>query len=240
MKSLIKPAEPFDAPIKTREKLFGILYIFIHSYLLPNFYSFLFMHFGGEMPLSPAQFTLLCYLTGFVMVLIFMNGFLRRSFSDFFDKPLRCLSTAGLGLGLYYASAIVVSIIVIVTMPNPINPGTEDVIKVVQQDSRLTFAAAVLLAPIVEEAMFRGALFGAIRPKSRVLAYVVTMLLFALYHLWSYFIADFHWIDLVYLLQYCPMGIILAWCYERSGSIWTPILLHAAVNAIAVNVQKMM
>ena len=84
------------------------------------------------------------------------------------------------------------------------------------------------------------ALFGAIRTKSRIAAYIVTALLFAVYHLWPYFIAEFAWMDLLYLLQYIPIGLILAWSYERSGTIWTSILVHALINYVAVSVQAVM
>lgn len=233
-------AAPFLSPIKKREKLFGILFIAVHSYLLPRFYALLFACFGNELYLDPSEFTLLCYATSFILVLIFMHGFLKKSFSDFFDSPLRNISIAALALAVYYAASILVTVIILLITPDVINPSTEDVMEIVHENSRLAFASAVLLAPIVEEAMFRGALFGAIRAKSRFLAYFVSMLLFAVYHLWSYFFTDFHWLDLLYILQYCPMGIILAWAYEKSGTIWTPIIIHAVVNAAAVNVQKMM
>ena len=36
------------------------------------------------------------------------------------------------------------------------------------------------------------------------------------------------------MLQYLVPGLVLAWAYERSGTLWGSILLHAAVNALAV------
>ena len=42
--------------------------------------------------------------------------------------------------------------------------------------------------------------------------------------------------DITYFLlmvQYMVPGAVLAWSYDRSGSLWTPIGLHAAVNALA-------
>jgi membrane protease YdiL (CAAX protease family) len=43
--------------------------------------------------------------------------------------------------------------------------------------------------------------------------------------------------DITYFLlmvQYLVPGIILAWVYERSGTLWTSIILHAVTNALAV------
>ena len=98
----------------------------------------------------------------------------------------------------------------------------------------MIIVAAVLLAPIVEETLFRGALFGTLRGRNRLLAYAVSALAFAVYHMWQYFIAGFEWQMLLFLLQYIPPSIALCWCYEKSGSIWAPITLHALVNFMSI------
>lgn len=36
------------------------------------------------------------------------------------------------------------------------------------------------------------------------------------------------------MLQYLVPGVVLAWVYERSGTLWTAIALHAGVNALSV------
>jgi membrane protease YdiL (CAAX protease family) len=43
--------------------------------------------------------------------------------------------------------------------------------------------------------------------------------------------------DITYLLlmiQYLVPGLVLAWAYDRSGTLWSSIALHAAANALAV------
>ena len=39
---------------------------------------------------------------------------------------------------------------------------------------------------------------------------------------------------LLAFLQYLPAGLVLAWAYRKSGSIFSPILIHAAVNTLAL------
>ena len=39
---------------------------------------------------------------------------------------------------------------------------------------------------------------------------------------------------MVLLVQYLVPGLVLAWTYDRCGSLWGPILLHMAVNALSV------
>ena len=43
--------------------------------------------------------------------------------------------------------------------------------------------------------------------------------------------------DLTYFLlmvQYLVPGVVLAWAYDHSGTLWTSIGLHAAANALSV------
>ena len=92
----------------------------------------------------------------------------------------------------------------------------------------------VVLMPLVEEPLFRGLLFGATRRYSRVLGYVLSTLVFALYCVWQ-FVYSYGTVDFRYLLlflQYVPMSLALTWCYDNGGSIWSPIALHMVLNAL--------
>jgi membrane protease YdiL (CAAX protease family) len=92
----------------------------------------------------------------------------------------------------------------------------------------------IFLAPLVEEVLFRGLVFGGLRTRSRVLAYGVSCILFALVHVWQFVLVN---CDLTYFLlmvQYLAPGVVLAWAYDHSGSLWTSIGLHALANALSV------
>ena len=41
-------------------------------------------------------------------------------------------------------------------------------------------------------------------------------------------------------LAYVPAGIALGWTYEKSNTIWGPILLHMAINAISFGIMSLM
>jgi membrane protease YdiL (CAAX protease family) len=72
------------------------------------------------------------------------------------------------------------------------------------------FGLAVLIGPVVEEVLFRGVVFGSIRQKNRILAYVVSMVLFSVYHIWQYCggLRGPH--ALHYAIQYLPVCFALA------------------------------
>ena len=95
-----------------------------------------------------------------------------------------------------------------------------------------TILIGVFLAPVVEETLFRGYVFGLLREYSRAGAYIGSCLLFALVHVWQYAAGD--WSYLLAMVQYIAPGLALAWTYERAGSLWGSVFLHGVVNALAV------
>jgi membrane protease YdiL (CAAX protease family) len=80
----------------------------------------------------------------------------------------------------------------------------------------------VVLAPLSEELVFRGFVFGALRKRGGfLLAGSISSLAFTIIHL------QFH---PVLFLQLLILGFLLAWAYERTGNLAVPILAHAVYN----------
>jgi hypothetical protein len=85
------------------------------------------------------------------------------------------------------------------------------------------------LAPISEELFFRGFLFGGLRGKlSFWPAALISGAFFGSIHL-----LGGSWEVIPPLAVF---GILLAWLYERTGSIGPPILMHALQNGIAFTI----
>lgn len=86
------------------------------------------------------------------------------------------------------------------------------------------FGIAVIAAPVTEELIFRGCLYGILRQsKGRLPAIVISSLLFALIH--------GHLPSLPGLLV---LAVGLTLVYERCGSLWAPISMHAAFNGLTI------
>ena len=82
--------------------------------------------------------------------------------------------------------------------------------------------SAILVAPVGEELFFRGFLFGALRRRFGLrIAAVASAVPFALVH--------FYVLLMPLLLVF---GIVLAYVYERRGSIFASIAAHAAFNVV--------
>jgi len=87
--------------------------------------------------------------------------------------------------------------------------------------------AAVVVAPLCEEIVFRGYLYGVAKRFCGAFGgALATALVFAAAHA-----------SLVALLPLALFGLVLAWLYERTGSIWAPIAAHACFNAATVVIQ---
>ena len=83
------------------------------------------------------------------------------------------------------------------------------------------------VAPISEEIFFRGFLFGGLRRGLPfVLAALVSALIFGAFHYTGES-------SLTVLPQLAVLGLALAWIYERTGSIYPTIAVHAINNALA-------
>jgi len=136
-------------------------------------------------------------------------------------------------------TCIVFSIIVIVVdlfadFANPAadNPNNSAIFDFAGQNTGAMAAMAVFMAPIVEEPLFRAGFFAPIRKHSRLAAYAVTILLFAVYHIYPYALDDpRQW---VYILQYVPVTFLLCRAYERTNSVWTSVFMHMLVNGVSV------
>jgi hypothetical protein len=90
----------------------------------------------------------------------------------------------------------------------------------------------LVLIPVVEETLFRGLIYGSLRGYSRTLAAVLGVVFYALAVVWRYAL-DLK--DLRYLLlviPYLPMSAALTWCYDRGGSVWGCVVLHALLNGL--------
>mgnify|MGYP006433290787 CR=1 FL=1 len=88
----------------------------------------------------------------------------------------------------------------------------------------LLAVTVVVLAPLAEEVFFRGFLFAGLAKRfSWPIAAVLSAFLFALLHVQPLAVAP------LFLL-----GLLFAVLYQRSGSIWPAILLHATLNTLAL------
>ena len=229
-----KEIREFTSTMTARERIFSLIWFPMHLFLIPR----LAMRLLDRGILSDSQANLLVYGIGAVYILLTCFGFLRRDFDPLCDEPLYCIAQIALCYCMMMAfnlcaSGILSGIETLVGHSREVsNLNNEAILNLAKTDLSSITAMAVFLAPLTEEVLFRGAVFGGIRKKNRIAAYAVSMLLFAVYHIWGYAMDDpSYWL---YMLQYLPAAFLLCRCYERTNSIWCSIFFHMLVNHISM------
>ena len=214
-----------ESRMTRRETLLTLLYLPLHALGLPLLASLLVMR--GV--LTPSQANLAVYAVGAVYTVAVLFGFLRRDFDTLCDNALLSIVVILQDYALLICSSIAVSML-FEALGLTQNDNNEAIYEMATSEFGPIAAAGAILAPIVEECIFRGAIFGGLRRKNRAMAYIVSALLFSLYHVWQSALYDPT--QLWYLVQYIPASLILARCYERCDSIWGVIFVHMLNNGL--------
>lgn len=149
--------------------------------------------------------------------------------------PLRPLGRhlgvgAGLGLAAIVGSSIVVSILVTLSgsEATPEQVLTGDIAETPLQLA-LAVVAAVVLAPLAEELIFRGLLHRSLRVRMRIVpATIISSVLFAVVHV------DVALSQPLALVGLTLVGAVMAIAYERTGSLLVPVIIHATHNAVTI------
>ena len=227
---------PWNDIMTRRERVLGWIYLPIHVILLPLLLGVLLYAILGREPDS-MKMNLLYFGIGFLVIVAGMWKFLKLSYRRVTENIRGFL----LALVWAYVISMVLSILygaVTKLLGTPPSPNQDMVEDIAVGNMNQMFAMAVLMVPIVEECLFRGVIFGSIRGKNRILAYVISVLAFSLYHVWQYAVAYQDWTMLLGMLQYFPISIALTYAYDRSGTIWAPIFLHMFNNALSLSLTR--
>lgn len=207
-------------------RIAGWVYFPIHVAVLPLTIGVLLMAVLGKLP-SDVTCNVWYYLIGLVFTLAVMWRFLHRSFDTMAGSILRCIGMmlAAYGIDVLLSLVLQLGTGLIGELPVPNNDAVTGLAKV---DYKRMTAVAVLMAPLVEECLFRGVVFGTIRPHSRFWAYAVSIALFSLYHVWQYVVMYGDPKLLLSALAYVPVSAALTFCYEQTRSIWPPVFSTCA------------
>lgn len=113
-------------------------------------------------------------------------------------------------------------------------PPVEPIQQLLFQEQRplvlgLTIVLACVIGPIAEELFFRGVLFGALRQRfTRVAAILLSGAVFSLVHT-----------NLIGFLPIMLLGCLLAYLYERTGSLASPLSVHIIHNTFLMSLSLM-
>lgn len=187
-----------------------------------------------NLSVNSAQINLVCFCLNFLVAVILFRNFLQNSLQAAKKRIAAILITAVAGFFVYYLLTTALSIAIIAIEPSFFNINNANLSGISRNYYWQTFVCTVILVPVAEELFYRGAIFGGLYKRSRLAAYLVSAAIFALAHILGYigYFSPLHL--LLCYVQYLPAGFCLAAGYDITGSIATPILLHAVINTVGI------
>ena len=210
----------------------GIRYLLFQLLVLPHLIGWLSVMLN--LPITGSQLNLLCYTINFASLVYLFRHFLKASLLHAKQNLGAVLGAAVVGYFAFRFATILMDIGIHYLLPNFSNVNDANINTMAKNQLPLWAFATVVLVPPAEELIFRGALFGGLYNKSKLLAWLVSVLAFAGLHIASY-IGSHSWdVLLISFLQYLPASICFAAAYRHSGNIFSPILMHAINNALVM------
>ena len=214
------------------ETIIGWFWLIIHMFVLPLLLPVLQTH--AFLSMTAIEANVLYYGLSFAVVAVFGFKMLRREFDHLMDRLFRCFKGFFTAYFLWYALSVLVTSLMMSFGWDTVTPNDQAVDQLATESYNITMVISVIMAPILEEILFRGIVFQSVRKKNRRLAYAASLLLFGLYHVWQFALLEQDITYLLYIVQYLPITFALTWCYEYTGSLWTSILFHASNNYLAM------
>lgn len=172
------------------------------------------------------------YAVALAFVAFFMRGFLKEDFNKIKEKkkyyliliPTAALLFCGIGLLIDYLVGLLV--------PSSNNQSTIEFI--ILNGGAFPMIASVLLAPILEELIYRKAIFSLCKPYGVLAGYILSILFFVLPHMISSDMSNIG-IWLLQCIPYLASAFMLAFIYHKSNyNIYASITAHLLNNIIAV------
>jgi len=151
---------------------------------------------------------------------------------------IRGADAAYIGLGLVLQVAVAVLLLPLSDLLFPDGRPPQEMADIISgADTALLqvglVLAAVVLAPVTEELLFRGVLLKALEPRGKKMALFVTSLAFTAVHLLGLDLEMLWQSALVVLPPIFGLGLLLGWLTQRTGRLGPAIFLHSGWNLLA-------
>lgn len=208
----------------------GWRFLPVFGFLLPMVFwgaSSLLNKGGASIP--HGMLNLLYYLIALVAVCVIFRSFLEQSLRWTFRHLPAVLRGLLWGVG----TMLLLQLFLRPAVHLAENLNTNQFALQMESMPFLTLITTVILAPVAEETLFRGLIFGSFR-KHRLLGYMITTALFCFLHVWLSVIRTGEMEYFFLALEYVAPSVALIVCYEQSGTIWASIVLHAGININAL------
>ena len=215
-----------------KERIWGFLYLLAELFALPA--ALEAMNRLLPAPLPDAWLNFLYFALNFIFTCFLFRSFLRRCLARIGKNTGDFLLATAAGFGIYYLCNLVLNSLILLLAPDFANLNDGNIAQQVGSNMPIMFIGTAILVPVAEELLHRGLVFGSLYGRNPYIAYIFSAILFSAIHILGYVMVYPLPHLLLAFLQYLPAGLVLAWAYRKSGSIFSSILIHAAVNDLAL------
>lgn len=225
--------KPLPVSMRRYEIIGGVIWLLIYGFFMGDILALIL----GLLKISytQAQLNALFFLTNFAVTALLFRRFLAYSLPVAADNLLRVLRAMLVGFMLYWLLEVAIDLIGTLLSGQVSVPNDDTVSAIAGENYRVMWAGAVLLAPLTEETLVRGLVFGNLRKWNRAVGYGAAAAVFAAMHTLGY-LGQMDAVTLCYnILVYGLPSVALCAAYEMAGTIWAPIGLHMIINAIGMS-----
>ena len=214
------------------QQILGWILMATHLLILPYIILFGCELLGIE--LNNYTLNIATFVAAWILTLAIFHKFLIQNIKTFGRSAKKTFLAILAGLGVYFVLNTAVNTGITNLFPDFYNANESSLDSMAQYYYFPLLICTVLLVPVTEEVIYRGVLFQIVYHKNRILAYVLTTVIFAAIHIVGYIGYEDPFNLFIAFHQYLPAGIALAFAYEMSDSIWAPIIIHSTINLIAM------
>jgi membrane protease YdiL (CAAX protease family) len=165
---------------------------------------------------------------GFLLAALIILWIMRRGLrTERIHHPItfgRLIGWVALGLVMAWIAQTLAAVFEMYVLGvNEESANTQLIVEISRMNPIFILVPAII-GPILEELIFRKILFGAFyRKMNFFFAAILSSLLFAVAHM-----------EFTHLLVYAAMGFVFAYLYVKTKRIIVPMLVHMALNSVAV------
>ena len=208
---------------------------YIHKFLLNNFYNCYYALFGKYNKIVDLLISLLFIIVLYLLYLKEMKIIFTYKKLNFFFIVKSLIYILSIGM-IYYIIYFIFDNAFLFNFFkyfNDVLTGKKNItiydILILEKSLRpcfepFMFIATVIISPIFEEILYRGLMYNKLKEISNAfIGVLISSILFALLHIPKYGFG----INTFFLFL---VGILLAYCYEKSNNIYVPIFVHSINN----------
>ncbi len=189
---------------------------------------------GSRLETLPMPYNIVMHLFVFAVTIRLAMPLLKESYQSLmknfnysFLLPMKLFPL------MFFSSFVFSSIATMITGASS-SSNQDAIISMLSSNPLFILFLTLFFAPIVEEILFRGVLYRCLRKKGNFwLPMILSSTLFGFLHILESLITR-NYVDLIFLPLYAMMGFFLAYAYEKSGNIYSSMLLHFFNNAVSI------